>query len=140
MLIFILGLELAVGLSVDYAAHVAHAFLVAPSRNDKDTDRQHRAIIAVRHIGAAVMYGAGSTLLALSLLMFSKAYVFQVFFKTFLLVILFGLWHGLVMLPVMLSTIGPRSLHTNDESHMRELESLSANVTSADRTVEEDKE
>lgn len=100
---------------MDYAAHVAHAFLNAadtPGANHR-ADRSIRALKAMRHIGAAVLFGAGSTLLALSLLSFSQAYVFRAFFKIFLLVIAFGLWHGLLLLPVVLSTIGPRSLKTN---------------------------
>lgn len=101
------------GLSVDYAAHVAHAFLNSKSPNDAGGDENNRtvrALIAVRHIGAAVLYGAGSTLLAQSLLAFSEAYVFRTFFKIFFLVISFGVWHGLFLLPVILSSIGPRSL------------------------------
>lgn len=98
------------GLSVDYAAHVAHAFLNAESREGDGDARTTRALIAVRHIGAAVAYGAGSTFLAVSMLSFSRSYVFVAFFRIFSLVILFGLWHGLILLPVMLSTIGPRSL------------------------------
>ncbi|XP_057324221.1 NPC1-like intracellular cholesterol transporter 1 [Microplitis mediator] len=108
-----IGLELAVGLSVDYAAHVAHAFLNSKSPNDAGGDENNRtvrALIAVRHIGAAVLYGAGSTLLAQSLLAFSEAYVFRTFFKIFFLVISFGVWHGLFLLPVILSSIGPQSL------------------------------
>lgn len=110
-----IGLELAVGLSVDYAAHVAHAFLNADEAAgaSRSVDRSSRALKAMRHIGAAVLFGAGSTLLALSLLSFSQAYVFRAFFKIFLLVIVFGLWHGLLFLPVVLSTIGPRSLHAD---------------------------
>lgn len=110
--IIISGLELAVGLSVDYAAHVAHAFLNSKAR-DGTGDRSARTLIAVRHIGAAVLYGAGSTLLAQSLMAFSESYVFQTFWRIFVLVIFFGLWHGLILLPVILSTIGPRSLHLN---------------------------
>ena len=66
----------------------------------------------------AVAYGAGSTLLALSMMAFSESYVFHAFLKIFVLVILFGLWHGLFLLPVILSTIGPRSLrsHKSPES------------------------
>ncbi|XP_024875784.1 NPC intracellular cholesterol transporter 1-like isoform X1 [Temnothorax curvispinosus] len=105
-----IGLELAVGLSVDYAAHVAHAFLNAESREDDDNARRTRTLTAVRHIGAAVAYGAGSTFLAVSLLAFSTSYVFVAFFRIFSLVIMFGLWHGLILLPVILSTIGPQSL------------------------------
>lgn len=105
-----IGLELGVGLSVDYAAHVAHAFLNAESREDDDNARRTRTLIAVRHIGAAVAYGAGSTLLAASMLSFSSSYVFITFFRIFFLVILFGLWNGLFLLPVVLSSIGPQSL------------------------------
>ena len=123
---------MAVGLSVDYAAHIAHAFLNTPSREGKNKDRQYRTLIAVRHIGAAVMYGAGSTLLALSLMALSKAYVFQIFFKIFFMVISFGLWHGLMLLPVILSTVGPRNLQTHEEPPARELESLSSNVCNSD--------
>lgn len=105
------GLQLAIGLSVDYAAHVAHAFLHTESRkDDDDAPRTTRALIAVRHIGAAVAYGAGSTLFAVLMLGFSTSYVFIAFFRIFLLMILFGLWHGLIMLPVVLSIIGPPSL------------------------------
>ncbi|KAL0109067.1 hypothetical protein PUN28_014278 [Cardiocondyla obscurior] len=105
-----IGLELAIGLSVDYAAHVAHAFLNAEAREDDDNARRTRTLIAVRHIGAAVAYGAGSTFLAVSMLGLSSSYVFIAFFRIFYLVILFGLWHGLILLPVVLSTIGPQSL------------------------------
>ncbi|XP_076629861.1 patched domain-containing protein 3 [Colletes latitarsis] len=104
-----IGLELGIGLSVDYAAHVAHAFVHAASETGSE-DRMKRAHVAVRYIGAAVAYGAGSTLLALSMMAFSESYVFHAFLRIFILVIVFGLWHGLFLLPVILSTIGPRSL------------------------------
>ncbi|XP_031837456.2 patched domain-containing protein 3 [Nomia melanderi] len=104
-----IGLELGIGLCVDYAAHVAHAFVHAASDIGSE-DRIKRAHVAVRYIGAAVAYGAGSTLLALSMMAFSESYVFHAFLRIFVLVILFGLWHGLFLLPVILSTIGPRSL------------------------------
>lgn len=106
-----IGLELGIGLCVDYAAHVAHAFINAASEAGGE-DRTKRAHLAVRYIGAAVAYGAGSTLLALSMMAFSDSYVFHAFLRIFVLVILFGLWHGLLLLPVILSTIGPRSLRS----------------------------
>ncbi|CAK9806362.1 Patched domain-containing protein 3 [Anthophora quadrimaculata] len=125
-----IGLELGIGLCVDYAAHVAHAFINAACERGSE-DRTKRAHVAVRYIGAAVAYGAGSTLLALSMMAFSESYVFHAFLRIFILVILFGLWHGLFLLPVILSTIGPRSLrsHTTPESPEK-IEDTGDNVTS----------
>lgn len=107
-----IGLELAIGLCVDYAAHVGHTFLTI-----SEGTRNERAFKTVTSIGTAVLLGGGSTLLSLSLLSMSKAYTFQSFFKIFLLVILFGLFNGLLFLPVVLSVIGPASYkpHTDEK-------------------------
>lgn len=107
-----IGLQLAVGLCVDYAAHIGHTFLTIT----KPT-RTERSLETVYHIGAAVLYGGGSTLLALAMLSGSEAYTFQAFFKIFVLVISFGLFHGVVFLPVILSIIGPKPYQIADEHH-----------------------
>lgn len=75
-LVSCIGLELAAGLCVDYAAHVGHTFLVTGPGT-----RSERALETMQHIGPAVMYGGGSTLLAVSMLANSEAYTFQCFFK-----------------------------------------------------------
>lgn len=75
-LVSCIGLELAVGLCVDYAAHVGHTFLVTGHGT-----RTERALETIMHIGPAVLYGGGSTLLAMSMLANSEAYTFQSFFK-----------------------------------------------------------
>ncbi|CAF4815009.1 unnamed protein product [Pieris macdunnoughi] len=107
-----IGLELAIGLCVDYAAHVGHSFLTFTQGS-----RNERAFKTVTSIGTAVLLGGGSTLLSLSLLSMSKAYTFQSFFKIFLLVILFGLYSGLLFLPVVLSLVGPAGYVKKDEGH-----------------------
>lgn len=97
-----IGLELAIGLCVDYAAHVGHTFLTM-----SDGSREERSFKTVTSIGTAVLWGGGSTFLSLSLLSMSKAYTFQSFFKIFFLVIIFGLFNGLLFLPVVLALMGP---------------------------------
>ena len=64
-------------------------------------------VATMTKIGPAVLNGGTSTLLAFSLLYTSKSYVFLSFFKIFFLICLFGLFHGLFALPVLLSLIGP---------------------------------
>lgn len=63
-LVTCISLQLAVGLCVDYAAHIGHTFLMITG------DRNHRALETVSYIGSAVMYGGGSTMLAVSMLRF----------------------------------------------------------------------
>ena len=58
-------------------------------------------------IGPAVLNGGVSNLLAFSLLYTSQSYVFLSFFKIFFLICILGLFHGLLVLPVLLSLIGP---------------------------------
>ena len=62
---------------------------------------------ALADIGPAVFNGGFSTFLAFILLANSKSHVFSTFFKVFFLVIVFGLFNGLLLLPVMLSLVGP---------------------------------
>ena len=94
---------IAIGLCVDYSVHICHAFLTLSG------SRRDRAAAAITEMGPAVLNGGLSTLIAFILLAGSESHVFSVFFRIFLLVIIFGLFHGLVLLPVVLSFIGPGS-------------------------------
>jgi hypothetical protein len=101
-----INVTIAVGLAVDYSAHVAHSFLVATG------DRQQRVIHAIDHIGSSVANGAFTTFLAVLPLGASQSYVFTVFFKMWFMIIVFGVYMGLILLPVVLRWIGPPSYST----------------------------
>ncbi|CAG5135683.1 unnamed protein product, partial [Candidula unifasciata] len=102
-------LTLSVGLAVDYSAHVGHTFMtVSGSKND-------RVIVTLKLIGPAVFNGGFSTFLAFVLLADSASYGFQMFFKVFVTVVVFGLFHGLAFLPVVLSLIGAEPYKHSDE-------------------------
>lgn len=75
-------------------------------------DRNERALNAVLHIGSAVIYGGSSTILALIMLYNSEAYTYRAFFRIFFFVVAYGLFHGIVLLPVILSIIGPKPYKT----------------------------
>ena len=101
-------LSVGLGLAVDYSAHIAHAFM-ATSGKSKDDRIKH----AVIEIGPAVFNGGFSTFLAFAILMVSQSFAFTIFFKVFFLVVVFGLYHGLVFLPVLLSFIGPAPISSS---------------------------
>jgi Niemann-Pick C1 protein len=98
----VINIVLAVGLSVDYSAHVGHCFMV---KGGKDKDR--RALESLADIGAAVLNGAMSTFLAVAVLLASTSYVFQTLSIQFALTVFLGVSHGLILLPVLLSLLGP---------------------------------
>jgi len=70
---------------------------------------QERAIGTLGNVGSAVLNGGISTFLATMLLALSKSYVFRVLFLTFFFTVLLGMLHGMVLLPALLSLVGPNS-------------------------------
>ena len=107
-------LTLSVGLAVDYSAHIGHTYMtVLGSKNE-------RSIKALAAIGPAVFSGGFSTFLAFVLLSRSNSYGFALFFRVFITVVIFGLFHGLAYLPVILSWIGPDPYHVgeHDEKYL----------------------
>eukprot|EP00752_Nemacystus_decipiens_P002680 g2506.t1 len=103
-------LILAVGLAVDYSAHIAHSFMI------KTGTRDERMMQAVSDIGVAVVHGGMSTFLAVILLSVSSSYVFRVLFKQFFATAVMGLGHGLILLPVLLSLVGPAAYSSAGEA------------------------
>ena len=96
-----INIVLAIGLCVDYSVHIGLSYMVAKgSRRDK-------AVMAVTAIGPAVFNSGVTTFLALVLCSLSSGQVFITFFKVFCLTVVFGLFHGLVLFPVLLSLTGP---------------------------------
>ena len=92
---------IAIGLCVDYAAHVGHCFML------KAGTREERVVAVLKDVGAAVLNGGVSTFLAVVLLAGSSSYVFRVLFKQFFLTVVLGLAHGMIFLPVLLVYFGP---------------------------------
>ena len=104
---------IGVGLSVDYGAHIAHAFIIS-----KGTKKQ-RATKGFVSISPAIVHGGVSTLLALAPTAFSQSHTFITFFRIISSTAVFGLYHGLVFLPVMLALFGTDSKVRDGEINVK---------------------
>ena len=111
--IVVLNIIIAVGTSVDYSTHIAYAYLVTDIPNEsKEYDtpqkiRSYKAQMALKKMGPSVFHGGFSTFIAIIVLSPSKTYVFMVFFRLWFGIIIFGMANGFMLLPVILSFIGP---------------------------------
>ena len=103
----LVSLTMAVGFSVDYSSHVAHAFMEAGADADGTNNRNQRMIHSMEEIGGSVLKGATSTMLGTIVLAGSSSAIFQNFFKHMCGVVIFGGLSGLCLLPVILSLVGP---------------------------------
>lgn len=111
----VVNIVIAIGLAVDYSAHIGHAYLtVKPPTHDRegnlvsDMDRRnYKARGALREIGGSVFHGAFSTFLAILVLGPSQSYIFMTFFKMWMGIIIYGCANGFILLPVVLSLWGP---------------------------------
>ena len=111
----------ALGLAVDYSTHIAHTFLLTKPPASCTTNRakrNYKAIKAVSAMGSSVLHGAISTFLAIMVLAFTTSYAFIVFFRMWTGIVVFGGANGFLLLPIILSEIGPITI---DDYHEEEL-------------------
>ncbi|KAK2722821.1 protein patched-like isoform X2 [Artemia franciscana] len=95
-------LIVAVGIGVDFAAHILIGFITSIG------NRNRRVGIAVKNMMAPIVDGAVSTILGIAMLAFSEFdFIVKYFFYILCLLILLGVFNGLVLLPVILSIMGP---------------------------------
>eukprot|EP00922_Rhytidocystis_sp_ex-Travisia-forbesii_P002876 GHVS01004226.1.p1 GENE.GHVS01004226.1~~GHVS01004226.1.p1 ORF type:complete len:583 (-),score=99.52 GHVS01004226.1:962-2518(-) len=101
-LVSMVNLVMSIGFSIDHTAHVIHAFThcVGPTR----LIRMKECLVV---ICTPVFHGAISTWLTCCGLATSDKEILVIFFKMMTLVLLFSVAHGVILLPVVLSLIGP---------------------------------
>ncbi|KAL6736819.1 hypothetical protein Aduo_007125 [Ancylostoma duodenale] len=92
----------AVGIGVEFTAHVVLAFLTSLGTVDDRLDS------CLQHMFVPVFHGAISTLLGIVMLVFSEFdFVIKYFFVVMTTLVVLAVFNGLCLLPVLLTLIGP---------------------------------
>ena len=93
-------LILCIGFSVDFAVHITYGYIAAEGHSGDS-----KAIEALHVLGYPILQSGVSTIIAVIFLCTSVTYFFLSFYKTMVLVIVFGVWHAIFVLPVVLSLL-----------------------------------
>jgi predicted RND superfamily exporter protein len=111
-----ISLVMSIGLLVDFIVHVLLRYY------EVQGDRATRTKEMLRTMGSSVMLGGISTFLGVLPLAFSSSTIFFTIFVAFLALVTLGIGHGLILLPVLLSILGPEStkveIITNEEGSL----------------------
>ena len=154
--IVVVQVVVAIGLAVDYSAHIGHTYLsVHPPNTPKyRTDaakRMYKSQKALSQMGSSIFHGAFSTFLAVAVLGSSASYIFVVFYKMWVGIIVFASSNGFLLLPVVLSYVGPVKDHASPEAkskgaeetekkgkeiEMKEVESAKSSKEKTNNTVQ----
>jgi len=131
--VVVVNIVIAIGLAVDYSAHIAHTYLIIRPPKDLSNaeKRVYKAKMALSTMGSSVFHGGFSTFLAIISLSSAQSYVFVVFFRLWFGIIVFGMSNGFLLLPVILSYIGP----LNDDD-IAGVEDANAAKVSSEKDIE----
>lgn len=120
--ITMIHLIMSVGFSIDFTAHICHGYMISAA-----TERGERVKHAIDKTGAPIFHGAISSMLGIVVLFAAKSYIFRTFGIVMAFVLLFGITHALLLLPVILSWIGPlRHISPESDRSMSSLRSKKA--------------
>ena len=127
-----ISLIMAIGLVVDYLAHLMHCFM---AHTAQFPDPRDRMAAALAEVGGAVALGGFTTFVGILPLAFASSFIYRVFFKLFLCIVGLGLVHGFVVIPVIVCLLYP-SVPSSEKCKIGTLEKKTKALTLAkDDTV-----
>lgn len=95
------NLAVAVGLSVDFSAHIGLEYLECVGTPEE------RITQALGNLGPSLVHGGFSTFLVIAPLSLGRSYIADIFFKMFTVNIGLGMFHGFIIVPAILSFLRP---------------------------------
>ncbi|CAI5732613.1 unnamed protein product [Peronospora destructor] len=113
----VVNLLACIGLGVEFCVHMAHQFSFSRRHHLGTTANDHTRY-ALTSVGASIFSGITLTkFCGIGVLAFAPSMLFRVyFFRMYLGIVVLGCFHGLVLLPVLLSLFGQSEKYPNDLS------------------------
>merc|ERR1711997_1125494 len=124
--IFVLNIIIAIGLTMEFTAHVGRAFVLtsaprsksADSDSTQDSEAQIRMKATLREMFTPVSLGAFTTLLGVIPISFARfPYFRQYYFLLYLIIVALGWLNGVIFQPIILSWLPPTPFLTDTHHH-----------------------
>ncbi|PKC75290.1 multidrug efflux transporter AcrB transmembrane domain-containing protein [Rhizophagus irregularis] len=111
--ISLVNLVICVGIGVEFCVHIARAFIVG----GEGVDREERAYRSIVDVGSSVLSGITLTKFwGILVLAFTRSKIFEVYyFRMYVSMVISGAFHGLLLLPIILSLIGGEGVGSGED-------------------------
>uniref|UniRef100_A0A0N5ADX9 SSD domain-containing protein n=1 Tax=Syphacia muris TaxID=451379 RepID=A0A0N5ADX9_9BILA len=112
----VVNILMSIALCIDFATHVGYRIY----RSEYD-DPDKRISDALGAIGWPVVQGGFSTFLAIVVMVLVPSHVVRMFARTSMLVVSTGLFHGLLVLPVIIRTFASKPVDKSQSAYIEEM-------------------
>uniref|UniRef100_A0A0N5CGC4 SSD domain-containing protein n=1 Tax=Strongyloides papillosus TaxID=174720 RepID=A0A0N5CGC4_STREA len=122
------ALLMAIGFSVDFTSHISYHYYKSSCEHPRRKIQEALGVIGLPMIQVGV-----STIIALIPLVFKQSYLAMVFLKTIIAVVVLGMFHGLIILPAILTSV---TKYKKQEESLSNISQLSESERSSQRLNE----
>ena len=118
--ISVVNIVVALGLSVEFCAHIIIFYMKSPKSNSLTPNVDHIKY-SLKNVGVSVLVGIMTTkVIGVFVLLFAPSKVFQIYyFRMYFFLIVVGFFHGFMLLPIFLTYVNVSSKDDEIDSELK---------------------